>query len=373
MERMTDVENAITRDRLRSALSRYENRPADEHSAGTVKAVNADGSYEVLLDEDVQPRTCSAGCTAGVGDRVLVCIMANGRCVAVGRMEGEVAEIKKNLSVQGRIVIPNGRGYATLNPDGEIRTLAYMGTSGNMVFGYDSYSKKEGTTFYYGNEIKVLSNEGNAINTLTGGVSIPSDSDLNDYTTVGNYTCASSIVAKTLSNCPYTGAGFALKVGNVYNNNLTQTTPSIYQELVTVYGDRYIRRLYNGTWYDWQLVLSTNNTKDYVTAQGKSGGWYYRKWSSGRAECWRTIAYSSKSTTNSYGSLYYWNTGDASISFPFTFTAVPQVVATVFSGTGLLCVTVHTLSETSFGFFLSNALSQTVNPDIMFYAFGFWK
>lgn len=90
-----DVENAITRDRIRGALKRYENKPADRFENGTVRTVNSDGSYEVLLDGDVQPRTCSAYATAGVGDRVLVCIMANGRCVAVGRLEGDYAEFKK--------------------------------------------------------------------------------------------------------------------------------------------------------------------------------------------------------------------------------------------------------------------------------------
>lgn len=83
------VEQAITRDRIRAALGRYENKPSASFENGTVRTVNADGSYEVLLDGDVQPRTCSAYGAAGVGDRVLVCIMANGRCVAVSRMGGE--------------------------------------------------------------------------------------------------------------------------------------------------------------------------------------------------------------------------------------------------------------------------------------------
>lgn len=214
---MTDVENAITRDRLRSALSRYENRPADEHSAGTVKAVNADGSYEVLLDGDVQPRTCSAGCTAGVGDRVLVCIMANGRCVAVSRLEGEIAEIKKNLSVQGLIVIPNGRGYATLNPDGEIRTLAYMGTSGKMVFGYDSYSKSEDTTFYYGNAVDIVSKEGVGVTgdlTLKNALRMPNAVYMSNADTGGIYR---NVIGTNTSNNLLIGyGGYSAAQGGSY-------------------------------------------------------------------------------------------------------------------------------------------------------------
>lgn len=94
-----DVENAITRDRIRAALKRYENKPGDSFENGTVRTVNSDGSYEVLLDGDVQARTCSAYATAGVGDRVLVCIMANGRCVAIARLEGAEAEFKKPAKI----------------------------------------------------------------------------------------------------------------------------------------------------------------------------------------------------------------------------------------------------------------------------------
>lgn len=82
------VERAIGRDRIRAALKRYENRPTDEHKYGIVRAVNADGSYEVQLDGDVQPSRCSPFAAASVGERVLVVTKRDGTNDLLGRLGG---------------------------------------------------------------------------------------------------------------------------------------------------------------------------------------------------------------------------------------------------------------------------------------------
>jgi hypothetical protein len=84
-----NVEQAIGRDRIRKALKRYENRPADEHRYGIVRAVNEDGSYEVLLDGDVQTSRCAQYGTALVGDRVLAVTKKDGRNDLLGRLGGD--------------------------------------------------------------------------------------------------------------------------------------------------------------------------------------------------------------------------------------------------------------------------------------------
>lgn len=84
-----DVFKRLTKERVVKAFSGYENQRADEHTWGSVKSINSDGSYQVQLNTSSVTTRCAAGCTAGVGDRVLVCIMANGRCVAVSRLGGE--------------------------------------------------------------------------------------------------------------------------------------------------------------------------------------------------------------------------------------------------------------------------------------------
>lgn len=85
-----NVEQAIGRDRIRKALKRYENRPADEHRYGIVRSVNEDGSYEVLLDGDVQTSRCAQYGTAIVGDRVLAVTKKDGRNDLIGRLGGEI-------------------------------------------------------------------------------------------------------------------------------------------------------------------------------------------------------------------------------------------------------------------------------------------
>lgn len=78
-------------DWLRKVLSKYENQKTDSHVFGIVRAVNADGSFNVLLSNDGTLARCVNCCSAAVGDRVHVCIKANGLCVAVARVGGTVA------------------------------------------------------------------------------------------------------------------------------------------------------------------------------------------------------------------------------------------------------------------------------------------
>lgn len=82
----------FTRDDVRGAMSRWENRPTDGNDYGIVEAVNADGSYEIVIDGATEATRCAPCCTAGVGDRVLVVIKADGRCAAVGRVGGVVSQ-----------------------------------------------------------------------------------------------------------------------------------------------------------------------------------------------------------------------------------------------------------------------------------------
>ena len=58
---------------------------------------------------------------------------------------------------------------------------------------------------------------------------------------------------------------------------------------------------------------------DCVVDQGKSGNWYYRKWSSGFAECWANITTAVNMTANAkYGVI-----GNIAYQFPFTFVETP--------------------------------------------------
>lgn len=71
---------------------------------------------------------------------------------------------------------------------------------------------------------------------------------------------------------------------------------------------------------DWGLVMNGEAVEDFVVEQGTSGNWEYRKWASGKAECWGRFSVDVAINT-SWGSLYY---GIVSArSLPFTFSSVP--------------------------------------------------
>lgn len=88
------------------------------------------------------------------------------------------------------------------------------------------------------------------------GTNIPSNSDLNNYKTIGCYVCVNASTAQSLSNCP-TGSGFKLIVErasasvNDMSSYLRQTIIDCQQ-----YPSFYYRCLVNGTWGAW---LGTKN------------------------------------------------------------------------------------------------------------------
>lgn len=92
------------------------------------------------------------------------------------------------------------------------------------------------------------------------------------------------------------------------------------------------------------LSINGDDVVDYIIDQGSNGTWYYRKWSSGLAECW-TIG--NKLLTGIIepiallGGYYTY----AEINLPFTFTSVHTAIASARLGTGVgSCCT--TWSET---------------------------
>lgn len=84
---------------------------------------------------------------------------------------------------------------------------------------------------------------------ITGGIIIPANADLNDYTKERMYKCLRSSVAATLENTPVTDSMFVMQVVNmdtIYTMQIIYTTAKIY-----------IRRAFdslNGSWTAWKSV-----------------------------------------------------------------------------------------------------------------------
>lgn len=76
---------------------------------------------------------------------------------------------------------------------------------------------------------------------------------------------------------------------------------------------------------------------DNVIAQGTTGAWTWRKWSSGVAEMWSVFGPDKLSVATAWGGIYYgtWMDAQANIAarrYPFAFVAAPSVQATYSSG-----------------------------------------
>ena len=102
-------------------------KPTDWHTWGQVEKIEADGAYSVRLNGAVEATRCAPACTAEVGDRVLVCCMANGRCAAVARLG---VPDKLTLKVGGRVREPLRMGVGDASGDGVV-----IGAGGRVIVG----------------------------------------------------------------------------------------------------------------------------------------------------------------------------------------------------------------------------------------------
>lgn len=83
-----------------------------------------------------------------------------------------------------------------------------------------------------------------------GQLSIPSNANLNDYTTPGWYYCPYNATVGTLSNCPASRA-FSLRVYTHAGTNQVLTTYIPSDDLRI-----YIRNYYNNKWSDWYRIYT---------------------------------------------------------------------------------------------------------------------
>ena len=74
-------------------------------------------------------------------------------------------------------------------------------------------------------------------------------------------------------------------------------------------------------------ILTTKGVKDYIVAQGTSGGWLYQKWSSGKAVCSRTI---SNTPTVISGA------NSVTVTLPFSFASTSYTVQITKAANGFL-------------------------------------
>lgn len=389
-----NVEQAIGRDRIRKALKRYENRPADEHRYGIVRSVNEDGSYEVLLDGDVQTSRCAQYGTALVGDRVLAVTKKDGRNDLIGRLGGEIggggtvvtkvddvsnyiagrvfAHAGTNdpagaLLCDGRAVSRReywelfdaigttygaGDGSTTFNlPNIESRTI--IGESDSYALGAtggeDKHTLTEG-------ELPKLSGRAWFRNWTWGGGSQGSTFLSPDG--ILKSESGGSTGYDLLSYGSAQGGSTILKAefgGNQSHNNMQPYIVMRYF-ITTGKGD----------------PVSGINPADYVVEWGKDETWTWVKYASGMAECWG--GYSDWFNVSTEWSGFYYGSFDA-IEYPFEFTNAPYEWVTFRAGSNAMYVSpvVNSTTKTHHGYLYCPKSTPSINGWLFFHAKGFWK
>lgn len=107
---------------------------------------------------------------------------------------------------------------------------------------------------------------------------------------------------------------------------------------------------------------------DYVTEQGTSDIWTYRKWNSGIVECWGVTATASYACTTAYGSLYY--APLSSFNFPNgLFSTRPEVNLTAHNANGCF-VGINNITTGGVSFYAYAPRNSTQNISLNIYAIG---
>lgn len=120
--------------------------------------------------------------------------------------------------------------------------------------------------------------------------------------------------------------------------------------------------------------INGNNMADYVVAQGTSGIWRWRKWSSGLAECWGNT--STPTNTNlQWEGLRYDGTMRGGHALPFTLTRIIHSdVIIEDTGGGAFWPGVHTVfKDKAPKFFVLSVGSYSRTIYLHYYVTGTWK
>jgi len=121
-------------------------------------------------------------------------------------------------------------------------------------------------------------------------------------------------------------------------------------------------------------MLYTLIKRPHIVEQGESGGWTYRKWSDGTAECWAR-KYQETATSTAYNNFYV--SPALSYDFPFTFTEIPVVQMTpnpnISASVFLITGNVATKTNTGTYYLTSFSSRSAIEYNIHVYAIGKWK
>lgn len=125
-------------------------------------------------------------------------------------------------------------------------------------------------------------------------------------------------------------------------------------------------------------ILEALGIKDYITEQGTSGIWQYRKWSSGVAECWGEYTDEDVSVTTEWGQIYDSESMYGYYNYPsglFVAAPVEQVTARAVGGNGIWLETFldATAERTGKWQYARATQGSGITVRVTMYSIGRWK
>lgn len=210
---------------------------------------------------------------------------------------------------------------------------------------------------------------------------IPENADVNDYKDFGVYAVAANATANTLLNCPCDKAGTLRVWSSNGRGDMTGDYVYIMQEYVCYDNSGTYRRSLqlpdpDSAWEygDWKLVAEFT--------QGVTNDWHWRKYSDGTAECWTRKANAARDVNTPFAegsNMYYANCDE--VEFPFAFSSVPVVTATVESFSAMILMSWQGADGSGAATVTKPASYRVVRPTtinkssftIAYHAIGRWK
>ncbi|OUN47306.1 hypothetical protein B5G20_04900 [Collinsella sp. An7] len=104
---------------------------------------------------------------------------------------------------------------------------------------------------------------------------------------------------------------------------------------------------------------------DYITQQGKSGDWRYRRWKSGTFECWCIQKYQTPTSDTDGGDSKQYK-----VNYPVTFVEPPVLLVSSRQSNNNAIHTAYVEHDTSYAEWWVRGFQQTRDMECYLYAIG---
>ena len=197
-----------------------------------------------------------------------------------------------------------------------------------------------------------------------GKSTIPSDADLNNYTTVGTYKTTSGSISSTLLNAPTLDVALKLIVERIHLSDSTRIRQTLIPN--TEYSYYYVRTLSANGWGAWERI---SGLETITNANGTA-----LKYADGRLICFNKKAFSNEACTTAFDGWYRTDALDLG-NYPVAFASEPIINVTASgSYTGVLG-SVRDKSTSAVGnvYFFRPSSTASVTFNIEYMAIGRWR